>query len=356
MATDCAIKIMAEIMAIVSLWSIDKTLYTPHWLHGKDRIWPETNCYVDLWIEVLSAISADPLPCMAFTLGIDFEGDQWTFFKPCLGDLHALYGIEVQELTIFRPLPQQIEEQIKRGRLVLVEVDAFFLPDVAGVSYKIEHAKTTIAVQEIDTSTQGKHLGYFHNAGYYTLDGDDFDGLFSAASAALPPYVEFVKFDGFQNHSASATRSGRATLDRSVTLLKSYLERRPNTNPFLSYKERFGEDMEGLSREGLDSFHRYAFATLRQVGAACEISADYLDWISQQGGANTGDTTPARGTTPANGAASDLRAVSTSAKALQFKIARAVNLKKQPDASLIQTMASSWESAMQKLKQQYTGC
>jgi len=37
-------------------------------------------------------------------VAIDFEGDQWTFFKPPHEDLKALYGIDVQELYVWRPL------------------------------------------------------------------------------------------------------------------------------------------------------------------------------------------------------------------------------------------------------------
>ena len=33
---------------------IDPDAYKPHALHSGERMWPETNCYIDLWIEVLS--------------------------------------------------------------------------------------------------------------------------------------------------------------------------------------------------------------------------------------------------------------------------------------------------------------
>ena len=32
--------------------------WVPHRLHGPDRMWPETNCYVDLWIELLHALGS----------------------------------------------------------------------------------------------------------------------------------------------------------------------------------------------------------------------------------------------------------------------------------------------------------
>ena len=79
---------------------------------------------------------------LPFTLAIDFEGDQWTFFKPPHGDLCDLYGLDVQELAIWRPLVEHVEEQVERGRPVLVELDSYYLPDTAGTAYRIEHVKT----------------------------------------------------------------------------------------------------------------------------------------------------------------------------------------------------------------------
>jgi hypothetical protein len=46
----------------------------------------------DVWIELLHAMDLEPHAMLAFTLAVDFEGDQWTFFKPTPGDLWALYG------------------------------------------------------------------------------------------------------------------------------------------------------------------------------------------------------------------------------------------------------------------------
>ncbi|NKF34703.1 DUF1839 family protein, partial [Pseudomonas sp. BGM005] len=33
---------------------ISPETYRQHALHSGERAWPETNCYVDLWIEVLA--------------------------------------------------------------------------------------------------------------------------------------------------------------------------------------------------------------------------------------------------------------------------------------------------------------
>ena len=107
--------------------------HVPHALHASDRIWPETNCYVDLWIELLASKGLPPEAMLGFTLSQDFEGDQFTFFKVPLEDLEALYGIRVTELAIFDQVESHIETQLERGRICLVEMDSFYMPDTQGV-------------------------------------------------------------------------------------------------------------------------------------------------------------------------------------------------------------------------------
>ena len=46
---------------------------------------------------------------------LDFEGDQWTFFKPHPADLELLFGVDIHEMQPYRPLPVQIAELIARG-------------------------------------------------------------------------------------------------------------------------------------------------------------------------------------------------------------------------------------------------
>src|SRR5437764_1654107 len=43
-----------------------------HALHDETRDWPETNCYVDLWIELLAARGFAPEAALGFTLTQDF--------------------------------------------------------------------------------------------------------------------------------------------------------------------------------------------------------------------------------------------------------------------------------------------
>ena len=324
-----------------AILSLDPATYQRHALHQGERAWQETNCYVDLWIELLHAFGLDPVAGMAFTVAMDFEGDQWTFFKQPLADLYILYGVDVQELTIWRPLLQHVVEQVSLGKPVLVEVDAYYLPDTAGVSYKIDHTKTTIAVQSIDA--EARTIGYFHNAGYFTLSGDDFDNLFRVEGATandgavwLPPYTEIVKLGALQK------RSPEELAPLAVDLLRVHLARRPFDNPVRRFQRQFADDVQRLSSGPMQTFHQYAFATLRQCGACAEIAAAFLQWLEQHGEHDIGP------------AVDGFQTIATGAKTLQFQVARAVNAKRTVDFTpALDTMAAAWESAIGHLVTRY---
>ena len=312
---------------------MDASSYTPHDLHRLERIWPETNCYVDLWIELLHALRLNPMAVMAFTIAMDFEVDQWTFFKPSLDDIHSLYGIEVQELAIWRPLRIQIADQIARQRVPLVEVDSFYLPDTAGVSYQIEHTKTTVGAQTIDLGA--RRLGYFHGAGYFELEGADFDAIFAVGETAMAPYTEIAKLDRVVSRSTTELRAV------AVQQLKRYLGRIPSSNPVTSYRARYMSDLEWLAGEDMPVFYKYAFATLRQCGACAEVASSFLEWLSDDGA-------------PRSDASTNFHELSTAAKAMQFKLARMMATRKPADvAPMLDRMESCWASAMAELTAAY---
>ena len=77
--------------------------FQPHALHSGERVWVEKNCYADVWIELLNALELEPAAMLPFTLGADFEGDHWTFFKPPLSDLRALYEGLGDGVMVFTP-------------------------------------------------------------------------------------------------------------------------------------------------------------------------------------------------------------------------------------------------------------
>ena len=314
--------------------ALDPQTYTRHRLHTQEREWAETNCYVDVWIEVLHARGLEPIAALPFTLGIDFEGDQWTFFKYQLADLYDLYALDVQELALYRPLTAHIEEQLSLGRTLLVELDSFYLPDTAGSAYQLEHVKTTVAIAEIDVENQ--RLGYFHAQGYYHLQGDDFVNVFHLRGeknpAILPPYCEIVK------NAALPLLEGEALLNASLVLLKRQLQRLPEMNPFVKFRARFEADMQWLINEPIATFHQYSFATLRQFGSCYELAGTYLKWLQSQGLGGLDD------------AIESVLRLSTGAKTLQFQLARAMARKKPVDFTPVDQMAEHWTLAMQQLK------
>jgi hypothetical protein len=281
---------------------LDARAHQPHGLHAAERAWPETNCYVDLWIEVLAAMGAEPRAMLGFTAGQDFEGDQFTFFKAPLEDLEALYGLRVTELAIYEAVEDHIAVQIARGRLCLVEVDGFHLPDTQGVSYGVEHGKTTVAVNRLDR--RGRRMEYFHNGGYFALDGADYAGVFHhPADPERPflPYTEFAKLPAALPPEGEVRR-------RAGAILRRHLGRRPAANPVCAFQGVIVAQAEALADRPFAAFHRYAFNTLRQLGANFELMGDHLMWL--------GHADPR--------ALEACRTIADTAKAAQFQLARAV--------------------------------
>lgn len=316
---------------------LDPVAYQRHAIHAQERQWAETNCYVDVWIELLHAWGFDPVAALPFTLAIDFEGDQWTFFKFPHSDLAELYGIEVQELMVWRPLVTQIEEQIQLGRPVLVEVDSYFLPDTAGTAYQREHVKTTIAAIDIDVAH--RRMGYLHAQGYYHLSGEDFVNVLHLSGiphpSVLPPYVEIAK------RRTSAVLTGEALTRVSMNRLAAELVRLPEINPFLKFKPRFERDLRWLADQPIETFHQYSFATLRQFGACYELAATYLRWLNSRSAVGLEQNIE------------QFESLSSSAKSMQFQLARAMARKRTLDLSVIDQMATTWQAATDALKSRF---
>ena len=303
-------------------------------LAGRQPVWVEKNCYIDLWIEALHALRLEPLAMLPFTLAVDFEGDQWTFFKPSLEELRDLYGIDVQELTVWRPLIEHAVEHLSAGKLVSTEADAFWLPDTAGTDYRTQHSKTTILLSSLDV--QARSLGYFHNAGFFELSGEDFSQLFRLEPAPdaefLPLLAEWVRIDRLVQHAPTELAA------RSFALLRRHFDRRPVTNPFHRFAARFARDLPELQAAGLPHYHAWAFATIRQAGAAFDLLAANLRW--QAGFGRPG----------LMAAAESFDAITEGNKALILKGARAVNSGRPFDAApVFGGMAEAWDRGMHLL-------
>jgi Domain of unknown function (DUF1839) len=319
-----------------SLLPLSAETYVTHPLHSGERNWSQTNCYVDVFIEVMHALGLDPTAAGAFTLSGDFEGDQWTFFKFPPEDLRALFGIDISEFNVWKPVLDHVAEQLGFGRLCTVEVDSWFLPDTRGDAYGLDHVKSTIVPQMLDV--ERRRLGYFHNAGYYELEGDDFDGVFRTGVHAdiegLPPYVEVVRLERMR-------RNDPELVANVVALTTEHLERRPSDNPIARLARRVEEDRTWLTEQGLEAFHLYSFGTFRQCGASAEMAASFVEWLNRF---------HRPGTESAIGSFTELAA---GAKALQFAMARVVRGRDVDIAGIVGAMERHWAEGMATLASSY---
>jgi Domain of unknown function (DUF1839) len=317
----------ASTARLVSLLGLDPASYRPHWLHAPERTYAETNCYTDILIELLHARGHEPVAAMGATVRMDFEGDQWTFFKPPPEDLELLFGLDVHEMQPYRPLPEQGVEQIAAGRTLIVELDSWYLPDTAATSYRNEHVKTSVVLEGIDPP--GERLRYFHAAGFYELAGEDYRGVFRLgrpfSEDVLPPYTELVRFD------AAAPLYGEELREAARTLLRGHLARRPSGNPFARFGTQLEHDLPRLLEGDAQEYHAYAFATVRMAGSAFEAAASHAQWL-------LGEQSAA--------AAEALGRIVQGCKALSFRLARRRAFEPGP---AVQELADAWEQALERL-------
>lgn len=325
-------------MSRVQVYAISADGYKPHAVHGEGVAWVEKNCYVDVWIEAIHARGLEPLAMLPFVFRVDFEGDQWTFFKPPHEDITALYGMEVEELNVWQSLIRHAQNHLAQGNLIFTESDAYFLPDTQATDYRKTHTKSTIVLNDLDV--EARRLGYFHNAGYYELSGEDFARTFQLdvprAPEFMPFYAEFVRMN--RVHVLPPAQ----LVPISTVLLRKHLARRPAQNPFRRFAPHFKTDVEWLKTEPINIYHGYAFALIRQIGAAFELGAQYLHWLTLNGEPGLEQ------------AEQHCLGISNGAKALILKTARAVNAKKDVDFSpIMNEMAAHWDAAMEVLSTRY---
>jgi hypothetical protein len=306
---------------VISLFGLDPATYRPHALHDGERTYQETNCFADCVIELVAAAGHEPEAMLAGCAAVDFEVDQWTFFKPAPEDLLGLYGLDLHEMQPYRSIPEQTAARLAVGQTTMPEVDSFYLPDVAATDYRTNHVKSSIVIEAIDLDA--KVLRYFHNAGYFELGGEDYDGLFGPQ--ALPPYVELVRFE------AGPALAGPALRGAARELLGGYVARRPSHNPFERFLAALEADLPRLLDGDEADYHAYAFHNPRMAGASFELLAGHVRWLLGDDGEK---------------AAAALEDVVGGTKMLLFRLAR----RRAFDvAAVIGPMAEGWETAMTEL-------
>jgi len=312
-----------------SLLGLDTANYQPHPVHAGGRTYMETNCYTDIIIELLHARGDEPLAALGCLVRTDFEGDQWTFFKPPAEDLEALFGIDIHEMQPYRALPQQIAEQIDGGRTMIVELDSWYLPDTASTSYRTEHVKSSVVAEAIDL--ERGWLRYFHGQGLYELEGDDYVGIFrldgEPSPEILPPYTELVRFD------AGPRLAGAELREHARASLRRHLHRRPRSDPFERFGAQLARDLPVLAESGPEAYHAYAFATVRMVGAAFELAATQAEWLLGAAAKPAGDA---------------MSTIVEGCKVLGFRLARRREFDPQP---ILESLSDSWRQTIAVLEE-----
>jgi hypothetical protein len=266
---------------MVALFGHDPATYVPHFMHTGERTYIETNCFTDIISELLHARGDEPVASFGSFVRMDMENDQWTFFKPLAVDMEVLYGLDIHEIQPYRSIPHQIEEQLRLGRTMTIELDAWYLPDTAATSYGSAHVKTGCIAEAIDIPNEV--FRYYHNASLYELSGADFRGAFRTepgwSGDVLPPYTELIRFD------AGPRLQGEDLRRASLELLRGHLRRIVPGNPFDRFHARLAADLPSLLEGDIDRYHAFTFATFRMAGAGFELLASHVDWLLGDAGA-----------------------------------------------------------------------
>ena len=198
-------------------------------------------------------------PRSGSTVRLDFEGDQWTFFKPDPRDLERCSASTSTRCSRTDRCPTRSPSCSAAGRTMTVELDAWFLPDTAATSYRAEHVKTPVIPEAIDPD--GERLRYFHNASLYELGGADYRGIFRLdvadaggpaalhraralrrrAAARPAPTLRGASLDALRHHldagARRATRS-RASASGSAPTCPILLDRRRRDLPRVRVRHR----------------------------------------------------------------------------------------------------------------------
>jgi len=312
---------------MVSLFGCDPATYRPHLIHTGERTYIETNCFTDIISELMHARGDEPLATFGSFVRMEFENDQWTFFKPLAVDMELLFGIDIHEIQPYRPIASQVAEQLRAGRTMTIELDAWYLPDTAATSYGTAHVKTGVIAEAIDLDEE--RFRYFHNASLYELLGADFRGAFRTEAGwdgnVLPPYTELIRFD------AGPRLSGEELRAASVELLRGHLDRVPSVNPFDVFHARLAADLPALLAGDEALYHAFTFATFRMAGAGFELLGSHVDWALGDAGAR---------------ASQAMARIVEGCKVLGFKLAR-----RRPfdPSEAMHALSAAWAEAMGSL-------
>ena len=307
-------------------------------LHDPAEPWSPTNCYMDVWIGLTTVLGLDPVPMLGAAFSADFLGDQWEFLKPRQEDIEALYGLSLGEYDTWRPLGEHLQCAMSRGDALIVEVDAFHLPDTAGVSYGLSHTKTSIVPLRLDPGAG--ELVYLHNDGVHVLCGEDLENTLGpgAHSGTVPfPYVELVR-------TQDTHRLEPYELWQCATgLVRAHVRRAPATSPAQRLVSAIRAELPALAERGMDYFHVYSFATTRQAGLTAGLAAHACRYLAEGAERWPSDLNAMQ----LLAAAESLDAAAAAAKTLQFQLARAARGRTPRVEASAEAFVTGYDTGMQ---------
>jgi hypothetical protein len=115
-------------------------------------------------------------------------------------------------------------------------------------------------------------------------------------------------------------------------------------------RERIERDLAWLAHQDVETFHLYAFGTCRQCGANAELAASFADWLQLN------DRSASEAAQEGLKVVADsFRMVASSAKALQFSLARASRGRRVDLDGLFGEMSRAYQTAIDGLVGRYGG-
>jgi len=188
-----------------------------------------------------------------------------------------------------------------------------------------------------DLDPDKRRLGYFHNAGYYSLEGEDFARTLrlehAAGSDFHAVFAELVRIDALVRRPATEL----VALSRS--LWRRHLKRARRATPCAASRGASSRTCPGIQERGLPTTTPGRSARSASSARRLELAAANLKWLASEGVA---------GLTPATLAFEQLSAAN---KTFILKGARATNSRRPLDsAALFDEMAGAWERGMQTLE------
>ena len=186
---------------------------------------------------------------------------------------------------------------------MLVEIDAWYLPDTEGTSYRRGHLKTTVAPRRSTERASGCATSTtpdYSNCRVRTTAGA-FRMLDHFTDDVMDPFTEVVIFDAGPRLEGDELRAAARDLLAST----SPGDRRPT--PSTPGRGAWSPTCRGCSPAATRTTTKYAFVTVRMVGSAFELFADHVAWTLGE---------------PGEEAAAEFRGIAEASKVVSFRLAR----------------------------------